>query len=432
MTKSTIRHLPLTAGAAALLLLATACGSSDSDDTTTEVPKASIVAPIAGMTCDEGSEPTGDPIVVGGSLSLTGALSETAKVHEGVAELVTDWVNECGGIDGRPLEWQVLDDQSTPAQAASNYERLISDGVDLVMGPYGGANILAAAGPVTQAGYAFPTHTNGAPQQLIGENHFPAWQFDGSQGADNMFDSGAKKLLDALESSGNPPKTVFYADAKFPTTLSLAAAAKKAFEADGIETAGEVEYEFGSTDFSSIALRISQADPDLVYLGGLGADATYLYDAFNAIGYTPRTIYAALPSPASLDGLGDEVEGLLTGSIFETESKRGDTDIARYFASKYDEVAQKDGLFPLIETQAAASLAAWQILLTGVLNAGVDNAAIIAWLNANSVETIAGTLTFDGYNNYGTDNTAITQIQDGKRVIVWPEDIAGGTIDYQP
>ncbi|SFB93408.1 branched-chain amino acid transport system substrate-binding protein [Nocardioides terrae] len=430
--RALLRHRAQLSAGAALLLVTSACGSSDSEGSTTAVPDAKIVAPVAGMTCNEGTKPTGDPIVVGGSLSLTGPLSETAKVHEGVAELVTKWVNDCGGIDGRPLKWDVLDDQSTPAQVASNYERLIGEHVDLVMGPYGGANTLAAAGPVTQAGYAFPTHTNGAPQELIGENHFPAWQFDGTGDKEHMFDAGATTLWDALKSSGNPPKSVFYATAKFPTTLSLAAAAKSRFEKEGVKTTGDVEYEFGTTDFSSIALRISQADPDLVYLGGLGADTTYLYDAFDSIGYTPRSVFAALPSPASLAGLDDEVNGLLTLSIFETDSALGDTDIARYFGKQYDEVAKDDDLFPLIETQAAASFAAWQILLTGVVNAGVDNKAIIAWLNSNSVDTIAGSLKFDGYNNYGGDINRVTQIQDGKRVLVWPKDVAGGTIDYKP
>lgn len=143
---------------------------TDTDGTQTEeaVGEGGPIAPVAGMDCDEGSEPSGDPIVVGGSLSLTGPLGPTAAIHDAVAEVVTEWVNECGGLLGQPLEWEVLDDQSTPAQASSNYERLLNEGVDLVIGPYGGANILAAAGPVGRAGYIYPTHTNGAPDQEIG------------------------------------------------------------------------------------------------------------------------------------------------------------------------------------------------------------------------------------------------------------------------
>jgi len=391
------------------------------------------VAPIAGMECEEGAEPAGDPIVVGGSLSLTGALAPTGKVHDEVAQIVVDWVNDCGGIDGRPLEWKVLDDQSTPAQVTSNYERLIGDKVDLVMGPYGGAATLAGAGPVSKAGYAYPTATNGAPDKLIGDNHFPSWQIGGGASEPSkMFDAQAETLVEALESSGNAPKTAFYANSKFPTTLSYGSAAEKAFEAAGTKTAGSVEYDMGTTDFSSIATRIASQDPDLVYLGALGADVTNIYQAFDAIGYTPKTVYAALPSPASIEGLGDQAEGILVSSIYENHAPLGDTDIARYFAKAFSDGAKAKDLFPLVETQAAAGFGAWQILLTAVSEAGVDNAKIIDWLNANDVETLAGTVSFDGYNNYGSDFNRVTQVQDGKRVLVWPKDIAGAEISYQP
>ncbi|WP_369138068.1 ABC transporter substrate-binding protein [Modestobacter versicolor] len=426
------------AAAAALsaALLLTACGGSSSsdavEDQVADLPEAELVAPIADMECT-GTAATGEPIVVGGSLSLTGPLAPTAAIHEAVAELVVDWVNECGGVDGRPLEWQVVDDQSTPGQAASNYERLIADGVDVVMGPYGGATTLAGAGPVGRAGYAYPTHTNGAPDQLIGEFHFPAWQFgDGGSSSESFFTPGAEALWGALESSGNPPESAFFAVSQFPTTISLGTAAKQVFESNGVEIAGDVSYELGSTDFSSIALRVQQADPDFIYLGALGGDLTNFMDALTAIGYTPRGLFASLAAPVTYSQLGAEAEGFMTQSIWENQPPLSDTPVAQYFAQEYVERAEAGDLFPLIETQAAGSFGAWQILLTGMVNAGVDNAAIIAYLNGTEVETLAGAVGFDGFNNYNTDLTKITQIQDGERQVVWPEDVASADIQFQP
>lgn len=436
MNKHLRNSTKITAGLAVLLMVS-ACGGvqdvNDTDDKVADLADAQLVAPIAGMTCEKGTEATGDPIVVGGSLSLTGALAPTGKVHDEVAQIVVDWVNECGGIDGRPLEWQVLDDKSTPAQVKSNYTRLISNGVDLVMGPYGGAATLAGAGPVSKAGYAYPTATNGAPDKLIGENHFPSWQIGGgATDPADMFDAQAKTLVKALQSSGNPPKSVFFANAKFPTTLSYGAAVEEALKAAGTEVVGSVEYDMGTTEFSSIATRIASQDPDLVYLGALGGQVTNIYQAFDAIGYTPKTVYAALPSPASIEGLGEQAEGILVSSIYENHAPLGDTDVARYFAKAYSEGAKENDLFPLVETQAAAGFGAWQILLTAVNEVGVDNAKIIEWLNGHEVETLAGTVSFDGYNNYGSDFNRVTQVQDGKRVLVWPKEVAGAEIEYQP
>jgi branched-chain amino acid transport system substrate-binding protein len=247
-----------------------------------------------------------------------------------------------------------------------------------------------------------------------------------------MFDAQAKTLVDALKSGGNPPKTVFFASAKFPTTLTYGAAVERELVANGTKVVGSVEYDLGTTDFSSIATRIAGLDPDLVYLGSLGADVTNIYQAFDAIGYTPRTVYAALPSPASIAGLGKKAEGIMVSSIYENHAPLGDTDIARYFAKSYSEAAADKKLFPQVETQAAAGFAAWQILLTAVSEVGADNKKIIDWLNEHEVDTIVGRLSFDGYNNYGTDLNRVTQIQDGRRVLVWPKDVAGAEIRLKP
>ncbi|WP_331772853.1 ABC transporter substrate-binding protein (plasmid) [Embleya sp. NBC_00888] len=421
---------------AAGLALMTSCVGVKHTDTQQDaapVSDAKLVAPIADMTCDTSKKPTGEPIVVGGSLSLTGPLAPTAVVHDEVARIVTKWVNECGGIDGRPLQWKVLDDQSTPTQVTSNYQRLIGDKVALVMGPYGGAATLAGAGPVTDAGYAYFTHTNGAPNKLIGENHFPAWQIGGGvNDPSQMFAKQAETFWDALQSSGHPPKSVFFATSKFPTTLSYAAAATQRLKQAGVKVVGSVEYDLTTTDFNAIVTRIAAADPDLVYVGGLGADVTNLYQAFDALGYKPRSIFVALPAPAAVAALGPRADGLLLSSLYENHAPLGGSEVARYFANAYGKGAAARKILPVVETQAAASFSAWQILLTGVLKAGVDNKAIIDYLNAHKVDTLAGTVSFDGFNNYGSDFNRVAQMQNGKRVLVWPKDVAGAEIQYQP
>lgn len=418
-----------TAGIVLLTALALSACSGSSDTPAAEETEAetaaAAVSPIEGLECTPGSEPEGEPIVVGGSLSLTGNLGPTGKVHDVVGEIVADWVNDCGGIDGRPIEWRVLDDASTPAQAGSNYERLINDGVDLVIGPYGTANILAGAAPVGRAGYAYPTHSFGAPEQFVGDNHFPAWQFgNGDESA--MFVPQAETLWGALEASGNPPATAFYATSKFPSTIAITDATRTLFEEEGVETVGDVQYDLGTTDFSSLALRIQQADPDFLYLGALGADIASQYEAFATIGYVPRAVYASLPAPGAVASLGGEAEGLMLLSIYEDNGPLAETDIAQRFSELFVPAAEEAGVFPGIETQAAASLGAWQILLTAVANVGVDNAAIIEYLKQNEVPMLAGTAGFDGFNGFTSDFNRVTQIQDGERVLVWPADVASG------
>ena len=419
------------AAAALIAVTLTACGGvtdpNAGNDTNDVVQEATMVAPVANMDCAEGEAPTGEPIVVGGSLSLTGALGGTGVVHETVGELVVDWVNACGGIDGRPIEYLVLDDQSTPAQVTTNYERLLSDGVDLVVGPYASAAALAGAGPVTAAGYAYPTATNGVPDALIGDNHFPSWQI-GAGATENVWRLAADKLVEALESAENPPKTVFMATNKFPSTLSMASVQKEAFADAGIDVVDSVEYEVGTSDFSAIATRMSAADADLVWLGAIALDIANFQLAFDSLGYEPRNVFAALSGPAAVASLGATADGVLLVSIYEDNAPLNETDVAQYFTSIYQQLAKEKDILPIIETQAAASFAMWQILLTAVNEVGVDNAKIIEWLHANEIDSLVGTIAFDGYNGYTTDFNRIAQVQNGKRVLVWPEDVAGADI----
>lgn len=429
MKNSTIARSGIAAVAVAAMLSLSACGGV-ADPNAGAAPEeaasnAKLVAPVANMECVEGGELSGDPIVVGGSMSLTGPLGGTGVVHGAVGEIVVDWVNACGGIDGHPLEYRVLDDQSTPAQVTSNYERLLSEGVDLVVGPYAGANVLAGAGPASAAGYAYPTATNGAPESLIGDNHFPSWQIGGGVSTD-MWLPTSELLVEALQSSDNPPKTVFMATQKFPTALSFHTAQKQAFEAAGIEVVDDIEYEMGTTDFSSIATRMVAADADLIWLGAIGLDVANFQLAFDSLGYTPKNLFASLSGPAAVASLGEASEGILVSSIYEDNAPLNETDIAKYFTSSYKKLAKERDLLPIIETQAAAGFGMWQILLTAVNEVGPDNAKIIEWLNANSVDTLGGTINFDGFNGYGSDINRVAQIQDGKRTLVWPADVAGG------
>lgn len=431
MKNSTFKASGVIALAAVTALTLSACGGvSDPNAGANEeasAENAKLVAPVSNMECNEGGELSGEPIVVGGSMSLTGPLGGTGVVHEAVGEIVVDWVNACGGIDGRPIEYKVLDDQSTPAQVTSNYERLLSEGVDLVVGPYAGANVLAGAGPVSAAGYAYPTATNGAPESLIGDNHFPSWQIGGGASSD-MWLPTSELLIEALESSGNAPKTVFMATQKFPTALSFASAQKKAFAEAGIEVVDDIEYEMGTTDFSSIATRMVAADADLVWLGAIGLDVSNFQLAFDSLGYEPKNLFASLSGPAAVASLGASSEGILVSSVYEDNAPLNETDIAKYFTASYQKLAKERDLLPVIETQAAAGFGMWQILLTAVNEVGPDNAKIIEWLNANSVDTLGGTINFDGFNGYGSDVNRVAQIQDGKRTLVWPADVAGAEI----
>ena len=140
--------------------------------------------------------PSGKSVRVGGTLSLTGFLAQTAIIHKIAAEIMVEEINGREGFFGRPVEYLLLDDQSKPDVARSLYEKLIAvDKVDLIMGPYATAPILAAMGVAQRYGKLIIQSSMGIPKLQTYEMAFPATPF-GPQ-PDKSYPN---VILDAMES----------------------------------------------------------------------------------------------------------------------------------------------------------------------------------------------------------------------------------------
>lgn len=87
------------------------------------------------------------PIVIGSVSTLSGPAANDAWR---AAQAYFDAVNEAGGVHGRKLVYQVLDDQADPAQAQAAARRLVADPRVVVLG--GGSSVLECG--VNAATYA--------------------------------------------------------------------------------------------------------------------------------------------------------------------------------------------------------------------------------------------------------------------------------------
>ena len=365
--------------------------------------------------------PSGPPVRIGSTLALTGPLSPTALIHKIVGEIYVEQLNKKNGLLGRPVEWVLLDDQSKPDQARALYERLITvDKVDLLIGPYATANILAAMATAQRYQKILIHHTFGIPNLAKYEMHFPTWAIGPDPGK-----TFPNLLYDALAASGRPPKTIAVVTSKFPSLHFMSVGARDVATQRGINVALYLEYEFGNRDFMPIATRIREANPDFVWVGAIGTDGNMLLDAFKKIDYTPRGHFYLYPSPGPLVQAPEAKFGLAS-TIFEEHPPFTSNPVAAEFVKLYHERAAKAGLpYQVVETQAAASYVAWQLLDSAVTaTKSLDDKVLGQWLKKNRVDTIIGRVRFDGPNNYGDDLSKIKQIQDGKWVTVWPKEWA--------
>ncbi len=382
-----------------------------------------LAAALLGLSSVAFAQPAGQPIRVGSTLALTGPLSATAQIHKLVGDIYIEQVNKRGGWLGRPLEWVVKDDQSKPDLARTLYEQLVTaDKVDLLMGPYATGAILSAMGVAQRYNKVLVHHTLGIPSLAKYDMQFPAWSL-GSDPANTV----PNTVFDALAAGPKPPKTVAVVTNKFPSIHFMTAGAREAIKKRGLNEVLFLEWDFGNRDFGPIANRIKDANPDFVWVGAIGLDGNLLLDAMKKIDYAPPQHFYLYPSPGPLVSL-PEAKNALSVTIFEEQPPFTAGFGATEFVKLYRERATKAGLAdPSVETQAAASYTAWQILEAGVTaTKSLDDKAIGTWLKANKVDTLQGKLRFNGPGNFGDDLMRVKQVQGGKWVVVWPKEVTSG------
>lgn len=387
-----------------------------------------VVASLAGALLALGiatgqafAAPSGPPIRIGSTLSLTGPLSGTAIIHKLVGDIYVEQLNKKDGLLGRPVEWIVKDDQSKPDLARTLYEQLITvDKVDLVIGPYATPNIVSAMGVAQRYNKMLVHHTMGIPSLAKYDMQFPAW----SVGA-NPEVTVPNTVLDALATLAKPPKTVAIVTSKFPSVYLMSKGAQDVIKKRGLTEVLFLEWEFGNRDYGAIANRVKDAKPDFVWVGAIGLEGNLLLDAMKKIDYVPPLHFYMYPAPGPLAKL-PEAKNALAASIFEQHPPFTDNPVAAEFVRLYNDRAAKAGLADnSVETQAAASFSAWQVLEAAVTaTKSLDDKTMSDWLKKNQVDTIQGRLRFDKTNNYGDDLMRVKQVQDGKWVTVWPKDWA--------
>jgi branched-chain amino acid transport system substrate-binding protein len=379
---------------------------------------AALAVALSGVAL---AAPSGKPIRIGSTLALTGPLAATGQVHKIVGEIYVDQLNAKNGLLGRPVEWIVKDDQSKPDLARTLYEQLITvDKVDLIIGPYATGNILSAMAVAQRYDKLLIHHTFGIPNLAKYERQFPTWSLGPEP--EKTFPN---TVLDALAASSKPPKTIAVVTSKFPSVHFMSLGARDVAKKRGLNEVLFLEWEFGNRDYGPIAARIKEANPDFLWVGAIGLEGNQLIEAMKKIDYTPKEQFYLYPAPGPMVKAPD-ANYALAGTIFEEHPPFTSNPQAEAFIKVFNERAAKAGLLDTaVDTQAAASYSAWQVLEAAVTaTKSLDDKVLAEWLRKNRVSTIQGTLRFDGPSNYGDDLMRVKQVQNGRWVVVWPKSVA--------
>jgi branched-chain amino acid transport system substrate-binding protein len=92
---------------------------------------------------------SGPPVELYAILSTTGAAAFIGNIEVKALQVIEAETNAAGGIHGRPLHFNVLDDESNPQQDVQRANELVAKGVAVFLGPNIPAGC-AAAGPIIE------------------------------------------------------------------------------------------------------------------------------------------------------------------------------------------------------------------------------------------------------------------------------------------
>src|SRR5207249_1632010 len=258
---------------------------------------ALVAVLVLGATSPLGAAPSGTPIRIGGTLALTGPLAPTALIHKIAGEIYVDELNKGNGLLGRPVEWVLLDDQSKPDLTRSLYEKLITvDKVDLVIGPYATSGILAAMGVAQRYQKMLVHHSFGMPHLAKYEMQFPSTALLGPEPNKTV----PAMIFDGLAATSHPPKSIAIITSKFPSAQFISAGARDVAERRGLKVLLYLEYEFGTPDFGTLAARVKDANPDVLWVGALGFDGNQMLEAMKKLDYMPPRHFHLFPAPGPL------------------------------------------------------------------------------------------------------------------------------------
>jgi branched-chain amino acid transport system substrate-binding protein len=356
-------------GAAALL--AAACGSSGNSGS--------------------GSGSAKGPIKIGVSLSLTGDFSADGKAFQQGYQLWAKQINANGGLLGRQVSLDIVNDASSPVQVATNYQKLISvDHVDLVFGPFSTGLTKASSQVVNRYGYAFVEGAGGGPSVFTSGLHNV---FDVSLPVANNLVSFAKWI--AAMPASQRPKTAAYATQDDPFTAPQLDAARKILEPAGVQTVYNKTYPSETTDYSPIAAGIISAKADIVLVGTLLPDVSAFVKQFIQQNYNPKALIAtAGPDQGAqfIQNVGaNHTEGIMVpNGWYPTADNPGNADMVKAYIAQYGGTAA-DVSSDVPEAYSVGEVTAQAVKADGSL----DQAKLIKELHSGTFDSVQGKVKFD-------------------------------------
>jgi len=375
-----------------------------------------LIAALAVLAAGISGEAQG-PIRIGASLSLTGTYAKLGRnQHEGYKLCEKD-LNAKGGLLGRKIEFVVYDDQSTPATAVRLYEKLITeDKVEGLMGPYSSpvteasVNVTEKYKKVMVAPLAATTSIFKRPADK--KRHYVFMVISPAEVyLEGLIDTAAKRGL----------KTVAVVNEDTLFSKAAASGAVELAKKRGMQVVFQEAYPKGNTDFSALLTKVKSLNPDVIAAATYFDDAVALTRQMRELDVNPRaygvTVGGDLP---------EFYDTLKTNADFIYGATQWEHVLPYPGNSEFFEAYKKEfGHEP--SYHSTAGYAGCLIHAEAVKRAGsLDADRVREQLFKLEMRTAFGEYKVDQDGFQVAHKMVTFQWQEGKKVVVWPDELAQG------
>jgi len=354
------------------------------------------------------------PIVIGGSLPLTGTFSATGKWVEKGYQFWLDEVTPKGGLLGRPVKLIIYDDKSDAKEAVGLAEKAITvDKVDLLLGGYPGTACTAVM-PLAEK-YKMVYVSMGGHMKSFSQGY--SYSFGAPPLMGEWWYLGFFEWMKTVPADKRPKKAALYT-MNNPIGVSLLDSIYKGCKELGVEIIIDEKYNLPLTTADPMITKAKQMKADLLFANGMFPDGVMTLRTCKALNYAPLAIAQGIGSviPEWTKELGKDGDYVFSGTSWHYKVKYpGNDKIIKVAKEKFNE--EEPPLY------FGFGYAWMQTLQQGVEGAKtLDNTKIRDWLKTHEVKTIAGNFKFDE-KGLPKPFVYLTQVIDGKVELIWPPDM---------
>jgi branched-chain amino acid transport system substrate-binding protein len=344
-------------------------------------------------------------IKIGAVGPTTGAVTQYGDmVREGIQTAV-EQVNAAGGVDGKKLEIEVIDDGCEPKQGPVAANRVVNQKIGFVVGGVCSGATIAAAPIYDQEGVVMITPSATAPALTDGKNYTFVFRTIGRD--DQQGPAAASYIINTLK-----PKRVAILHDKQSYGQGIATSVKNQLDKAKVPVAVFEGINAGDSDYSAVITKLKSEGVDFVYYGGYHPELGLLMRQAAEQGLKVTFMGPEGAGNPDINAIaGDAVEGMLLTLPADFSQDPKNAAIVKAFKDKNRNPA---GAFQL--TSYTATMA----IVDGIKGAGsTDPAKVAKWLHGHSIDSPIGKVS---WNKQGDLNDFSFQVykwhKDGSKTLV--------------